>query len=100
MLIGGMDGQLSMIREHIQNFQFSYVFVICGFDKIVHCRQNPPEVDFLDRLDKWFTENLAEIDVPRAASEKGDENFYPCILPKIVAVTIPKVLILTLIWLV
>jgi hypothetical protein len=81
--------QLDNLRQYILRqltaFEFSYVFILYGFDLIN--QDGKPSLDSVKNMKNWFETHLTKQEL-----QKCDEDFtYHYQIPQFVIVTIPEV---------
>ena len=85
MFVARLDVLRHFISTQLTAFEFSYIFILYGFDLI---NQNgKPSLDSTRNLKSWFETNLAGHELHKSK----EECTYKYLIPQFVVVTIPEV---------
>uniref|UniRef100_A0A915LI05 Uncharacterized protein n=1 Tax=Meloidogyne javanica TaxID=6303 RepID=A0A915LI05_MELJA len=78
------DSMLASVKDELCAFEFSYVFVLYGYDLVN--QEGTPSLDSTIKLKNWFEENLSGYNLQKSK----EDCVYQYSIPQFVIVTIPE----------
>lgn len=85
LFVERLDNLRQFVLQHLSAFEFSYIFILYGFD-LIH-NDGHPSMDSAKSLKRWFERNL----VGHELQKTKEDCVYKYTIPQFVIVTLPEV---------
>lgn len=87
MLINfGLEAQCQHIINNLCDFEFSYIFLLYGYDLIAQ-QDRVPSVEYVHKLHEWFNTNLVDHPLVKPTEESYTYHYT---IPQFVLITVPE----------